>query len=377
MALLSGAVEILRELVSIPSVSVTSNRAVIEAAVRVLSSAHWDPRMLPYNDAKGIEKVNLIARPAGQSMSEFDLAFVCHTDTVPFDATAWPDATSLIERDGMLHGCGACDVKGSLAGILAAIAQTPASAIPRNVALILTADEETGCIGATKLLASESLRAKRVLVCEPTSLRPAIAGKGYGLAEVTITGKEAHSAFPREGKSAIFAAAAIIKQIESATMTATFNHLFDPPLTTFNVGTIEGGTAKNIIPGVCRFLVEWRPLPEDNPVDGIAWLNQLAADVAKSHAGCEISINVFRADAGFAYDTESSFVNALTEQLGTEPMGISFGSEATRFAKIAGEVVVLGPGDMHTAHSERECIPVAELDAFVDCVGALLRDETL
>jgi hypothetical protein len=32
---------------------------------------------------------------------------------------------------------------------------------------------------------------------------------------------------------------------------------------------------------------------------------------------------------------------------------------------------------MHTAHSERECIPVAELDAFVDCVGALLRAETL
>jgi acetylornithine deacetylase len=373
MAGVSRAVHILRELVAIPSISAMSNRPVMEAAVRHLEASGWTTRLLPYIDPQGMEKLNLMAQPAGQHGSSFDLAFVCHTDTVPFDAAAWPEATTLVERDGMLHGCGACDVKGSLAAILAAISGTAAAGIQQNVALILTADEEAGCIGATKLLAAEALRAKRVLVCEPTSLRPAVAGKGYGLAEVRVTGAEAHSAFPQQGRSAIYAAAAMIAGIEGAQPGSRGNTLFDPPHTTFNVGTIHGGSAKNILAGECRFLVEWRPLPEEDPSSAIAWLNQLAAAAAQSHPGCGFTIEVRRTDAGFACDAGSPFVRALSEGAGTRPAGISFGSEATRFARIADEVVVMGPGNMHTAHSNRECIPLAELEAFTRCVAALLR----
>jgi acetylornithine deacetylase len=369
---MSRAAEILRELVSIPSISSMSNRPVIEAASRILAQSGWTSRELTYADTQGMEKINLIASPQGQHAVEVDLAFVCHTDTVPFDAQSWPQATTLIERDGVLHGCGACDVKGSLAGILAAIGHTKTDAISKSVALILTADEEIGCIGATKLLAAETLRAKRVLVCEPTSLRPATAGKGYGLAEVRVAGKEAHSAFPQRGQSAIYAAAHVMLRIEGRRPSTPGNALFDPPHTTFNVGIVEGGTAKNIIPGECRFLVEWRPLPEENPVSAIHWLKELAAETMQSHPGCEIRVEALRADPGFASDAGSSFVRALSQHLGTEPAGISFGSEATRFTRIADEVVVMGPGNMHTAHSDRECIPIAELEAFTHCVRSLL-----
>lgn len=369
---MSRAVDILRELVAIPSVSSLSNRPVIEAASRVLAQSGWTSRELTYTDAQGIEKINLIASPKDRHAAKVDLAFVCHTDTVPFDAQSWPQATTLIERDQMLHGCGACDVKGSLAGILAAIADSKTDSISKSVALILTADEEIGCIGATKLLASENLRAKRVLVCEPTSLRPAVAGKGYGLAEVRVAGKEAHSAFPQQGQSAIYAAAHMMVRIEGGGSTTPGNALFDPPHTTFNVGMVNGGTAKNIIPGECRFLVEWRPLPEENPAAPVAWLKELGAEVMQSHPGCEIRVEALRADAGFASDAGSSFVRAISHHLGTEPTGISFGSEATRFARIAEQVVVMGPGNMHTAHSDRECIPVVELEAFTEFVRSSL-----
>jgi acetylornithine deacetylase len=371
---LTRAVEILRELVAIPSISAMSNRPVIEAAERMLTEFRWTPRRVPYRDVQGIEKINLIARPHGQEGSEIDLALVCHTDTVPFDPKAWPEATTIVERDGMLHGCGACDVKGSLAGILSAISQVSIEEITGGVALILTADEEIGCVGATRLLASESLRARHVLVCEPTSLRPAVAGKGYGLAEVRVTGKEAHSAFPLQGASAIYAAAQMMLSIRDR-KEETRNALFDPPFTTFNVGMVQGGTAKNIIPGECRFLVEWRPLPEENPAAAIEWLVALGARTQPSHPGCVIEVEAKRADAGFASPADSAFVRALSQHLGQKATGISFGSEATRFARIAEEVVVMGPGNMHTAHSDRECIPVAELEAFVDCVRAMLRGE--
>jgi acetylornithine deacetylase len=368
-----SATDILRELVSIPSVSSMSNRPLIEAAARMLEGSGWTTRQFPYRDAGGVEKVNLIARPGHQAaLTHADLAFVCHTDTVPFIPEAWLGATVLEERSGFLHGCGACDVKGSLAGILAAVFQTEAVGIDDSVALILTADEEVGCVGATHLLAEPVLRARTVIVCEPTSLRPGVAGKGYGLAEVRVVGKEAHSAFPRQGSSAIYAAAKMMLAIESNKHTAASNELFDPPWTTFNVGTVHGGTAKNIVPGECHFLVEWRPIPDVDPAAAAGWLKNLAERTQHENPGCAVYVDIRRAEPGFAYSPDSPLVRTLSARFGRQPTGISFGSEATRFAKVADEVVVLGPGDMHTAHSDRECIASAELEAWTDCVRSLL-----
>lgn len=366
--------EILRELVAIPSISAISNRPFIDAAVRILEGCGWVAHEFPYRDANWIEKVNVIASP-GQRVgeTEVELAFVCHTDTVPFVPDAWPNATELTERDGFLHGCGACDVKGSLAGILAGLAQTPVEKIAYPVALVLTADEEIGCAGATHLLAAPVLRAKSVIVCEPTSLRPAIAGKGYGLAEVVVQGKEAHSALPKEGASAIYGAATMMLAIEErGKQGAVRNDLFDPAWTTFNVGVVQGGTAKNIVPGECRFIVEWRPLPGEDPASALEWLKGLATETERRCPGCVVSVDARRADVGFAYAPDSHLVEALSQQLGTSLAGISFGSEATRFAKVADEVVVVGPGDMRTAHSDRECISIAELEAWTACVRKLL-----
>jgi acetylornithine deacetylase len=371
---MSSAVRILHKLVAIPSVSSMSNQPLIEAAEKILFAAGWTAQHFPYNDANGLKKINLIARPAHQSAAApVDLAFVCHTDTVPFTLEAWPAATELTEHDGFLHGCGACDVKGSLAGILAAISQLNGAEIKRPVALVLTADEEIGCIGASKLAAAQAIRARSVLVCEPTSLRPAIAGKDYSLAEVRVTGKEAHSAFPQQGASAIYAAAKMMLAIEAHTPSASaINPLFDPPHTTFNIGVVKGGTAKNVIPGACTFLVEWRSIPNEDPRAAIALLESLAVKTQSESSGCSVHVKALRSDPGFEYSADSPFVQSLSKKLGQQPTGISFGSEATRFAQVADEVVVLGPGNMHTAHSDRECISIAELHTWVDCVHSLL-----
>lgn len=368
------AVDILRDLVAIPSISAISNRPLVDAAVRILEAGGWAAHEFPYRDANGVEKVNVIASPTRAAVAPaVDLAFVTHTDTVPFVPEAWPGATELTERDGFLHGCGACDVKGSLAGILAAIAQTPVEEIAGSVGLVLTADEEIGCVGATHLLSAPALRAKSVIVCEPTSLRPAIAGKGYGLAEVVVRGKEAHSALPEEGASAIYAAAKMVLAIEARGEDgAGRDELFDPPFTTFNVGVVQGGTAKNIVPGECRFLVEWRPLPGEDVTVALGWLKGLAAETEREYPGCVVTVDGRRAEAGFAYPAHSRLVEELTALLSQRATGISFGSEATRFANVADEVVVIGPGDMHTAHSDRECIAIAELETWTECVRQLL-----
>jgi acetylornithine deacetylase len=373
------AAEILRELVAIPTPSSVSNLPLIEWVRHFVETCGWRSELIPYDDDAGIAKANMIARPAAAQANEaIDLAFVCHTDTVPF-SSAWSDALQLRSSGGqLLHGCGACDVKGALACFLAALHDTAGETVRNGVALLLTADEEIGCKGMDRLLAGTHLHIRSAIVSEPTSLRPGVAGKGYGLARVTVHGAEAHSAFPSEGVSAITIAARFITELEhrhtrekhSDAAGAKPDHLFDPPHTTVNIGVIHGGSAKNILAGECSFLVEWRPLPSEDPRAMIAVLEQIAAQFAESRA--RIVIEPLRADRGFAPSVAGPLQNTLRKSQGRAPVGISFGSEAGRLSRVAEEVIVIGPGDMHTAHSDRECVPIAELDEWTETLRGLI-----
>lgn len=118
---MTTACDHLLNLIRIPSVSSASNRGVIEYATRALSLAGWSARETVYVDASGVEKVNLIAAPPHQDIAahSVDLAFVCHTDTVPF-SPSWNDALAPFIKQEFLYGCGACDVKVFFACLLEA-----------------------------------------------------------------------------------------------------------------------------------------------------------------------------------------------------------------------------------------------------------------
>lgn len=367
--------EILRTLVGIESVSSLSNAPVLDAIQQLLEPHGWYIQRFAYIAADGLEKANLLAVPKQfkDSLPDVELLFVCHTDTVPF-RREWTEATVLTEKDGFLHGNGSCDVKGSLAALISAALQVDTASMKFPVAYAFTAEEEIGCIGATRLAASGAIHPRNVIVCEPTSLRPATAGKGYALAEVNIRGREAHSAFPYRGASAINAAANFIVRLEQLQKqpAARSDARFTPPITTFNVGVLNGGTAKNIVAGACSFLVEWRPLPSEDPALGGSILKEIAVEVSSEHPGCEIEVKVLRTDAGFANPASDLLGATLCHLLHRTETGISFGSEATRFAAIAQAVVVVGPGDMETAHSERERVPIDELEEWTSTIKQLL-----
>jgi acetylornithine deacetylase len=376
------AQEILRILVGIPTPSSVSNLPMLDWVKRFLEGKGWRVQLYCYSDERNVEKANLIARPpAATEDAPIDLAFVCHSDTVPI-ADDWPAALDLntSQAGTLLHGCGACDVKGSLACFLAALDGMDPQAVLPGVALILTSDEEIGCKGVRRLLDTVKLRIGAAIVSEPTSLRPGIAGKGYGMARITVKGIEAHSAFPQEGLSAIALAARLIDRIEklAAQPSQSADPLFDPPRTTVNIGVIEGGSAKNIVPGKCWFMVEWRPIPADPPRAFLTQLEWLIDQLHVDEPRVRIHVEPFRADPGFAPVNAGplqSRLSQITEQIGRQPhppTGISFGSEANRIAEVAGEVIVMGPGDMHTAHSRRECVPSSELVEWTETLALLL-----
>jgi acetylornithine deacetylase len=372
---------LLDKLIRIPSVSTLTNRPVIEFVEKRLRASGWNCLELPYHDTNAVEKVNLLATPPWQRPNDFtvDLALVCHTDTVPYNP-GWTCAIDPQVIDGAMHGCGACDVKGFLACLLASLLNTPEAHFASTVALVLTAEEEIGCVGARHLLQASLLQPRHVLVGEPTSLRPARAGKGYGLAEVRVFGKEAHSAHPAQGISAIYRAARLIGQIEQYAESLKnvpdpeSARIFEPPYTTFNVGTIEGGTAKNILAGECKFLLEWRLLPGNAMGKIPDIMQQMVKELQNDDPDFYYEMSVLREQPGFETSARSPLVRRWTEISGHDAIGVPFGTEAPLMSTLAEDTIVVGPGDMRTAHSPRECVPLAELDMCVAWLSELLKN---
>ncbi|HEY0385107.1 MAG TPA: acetylornithine deacetylase [Pyrinomonadaceae bacterium] len=365
--------ETLRELVRIDSVSARPNAEIINYLAARMERNGFSVRRFAYTDERGVEKMNMVATLGPNSSDEMvELALVGHTDTVPYDAQAWPTALQLTEREGRLYGRGACDTKGFIAAALVAVEGLRLSSVRRSLALVFTADEEVGCLGAKQLVEQRALRARYSIVGEPTSLQPMRAGKGYCLAEVTVGGREAHSAYPSLGASAVFRAARLVSRLEkiAGELQAQTDAAFEPPYTTLNVGIIQGGTAKNIIAGQCRFTLEWRPVPGQGARHVLDLLERAIEEERARDADYACEVRVLRLDNGMATAFDSPLVRML-EEAAAQPAGtIAFGTEAPQMAELGAEAVVFGPGNIRVAHRTDEFVAVEDLRA---CVNILAR----
>ena len=210
-----------------------------------------------------------------------------------------------------------------------------------------------------------------MVIGEPTGLRPVLAGKGYALAEIVVRGKEAHSAFPARGRSAIFDAARVLIALEriAKKLEARKNNAFDPPFTTLNAGLISGGTAKNIVAGECRITVEWRPVP------GQAgdWTADLIREALAGLRGIDATLDVKRLDPAFDPSATRGLVTMVESLTGHAATTVSFGTEAAHLSELTSEAIVFGPGDMTVAHKSGEFVPVKELRECVDYLVALIQ----
>ncbi|HYE16783.1 MAG TPA: acetylornithine deacetylase [Pyrinomonadaceae bacterium] len=357
-------VETLAGLVAVDSTSSRTNAEIIRLLAPRLSAWGMHVRFLPYEDEAGVEKINLVATT--HDADEVELALVGHTDTVPFDPE-WGEALKLTGRGGRLYGRGACDTKGFIAAALAAAGQAGLKNLRKPLALVFTADEEVGCLGAKRLAEARPFRARYAVVGEPTSLRPVRAGKGYCLAEILVRGREGHSAYPESGASAVTRAARLITRIERVAeeLKREAHEAFDPPHTTVNVGLIRGGTAKNIIAGECRFTLEWRPVPGQRPERVAEMVSREAEALRAEDADFDCEVRVTRLDAGMETPAASALVRELEAATGFSAGTISFGTEAPQMAELGAEAVVFGPGDIRTAHRTGEFVPEEELRGAV------------
>ncbi|HEY0077357.1 MAG TPA: acetylornithine deacetylase [Pyrinomonadaceae bacterium] len=367
----------LGELVGIDSRSALSNLEVIEYGSARLEASGFAVRRMSYTDEGGVEKFQLVAvapRETGED-EEVALALVGHTDTVPFDP-AWREALTLTESEGKLYGRGACDTKGFIAAALTAVESIDLSRLRRPVAVVLTADEEIGCLGAKRLAEAGTLRVRNAIVGEPTRLQPMRAGKGYCLAEIVVRGREGHSAYPALGASAIFRAARLITRLEALAerLKEQAHEVFDPPFTTLNVGLIRGGTAKNIIAGECRFTLEWRPVAGERAAQLVEQVEGELAAMRAEDTDFDGELRVIRLDEANETPADAALVRALEEATRKTSGAVAFGNEAPQMVEMGAQAaVVFGPGDIRVAHRTGEFVPVEELNACVRILADMIE----
>ncbi len=353
-------VPLLRSLVAVDTTSARSNLPLLDRLESEARALGFDTRRATWVDGDGVDKGNLVCRRGADASG--GLALVGHTDCVPFDPE-WNEALAGAERDGRVYGRGAADTKGFLAAALVAASRTRASRSP--LALLFTADEEVGCLGAKRLLADGRVHPRHAIVGEPTSLTPVRAHKGYCAVEVVIRGLEGHSAYPDVGASAIHAMGRLWPEIEriGEELRRETDAAFLPPHTTWNVGVVRGGKARNIIAGECRFTYEWRPLPGQDPRRALRLLEDACERLAAASGGkLSIAVAPLRTDAAAVTPPEAEIVAFLEKESGNRATTVPFGTELPEVIGMGAEACVFGPGDIRVAHRTGEFVEVSELE---------------
>jgi acetylornithine deacetylase len=373
---------LLHDLVAFPSVSGQSNLPIVEYIERWLAE-HGVP-CERVSDESG-ERANLFATIGPDRGGGIMLS--AHLDVVPALPDGWDSAPfTLTERDGLLFGRGAVDMKGFLAAVLAMVPvfQTRAAELDRPLHLAFTYDEESGNFGAQRLydfLMARPTRPAIAIVGEPTGMRPIVGHKaGYEMI-AEVHGAASHAARPYAGVNAIHYASRLIGHMEERTQSMAVQPRagspFDPPYTTINVGWIEGGMARNVVPESCRFDWEIRPIPEDDGDAILAGIQQhidtvLQPEMRARHPDTGITLRHEVIYPALRAEPDGAAARLVRDLWTDAPPGVfSIGTDGGYFQAAGISTVILGPGQTARMHETNEYIEVSELEACLDFLARL------
>ena len=370
-------VTLTRELVAVPSESQMSNLPVMNALASHLEALGF--RATPYRQ-KTVhpghgEKVNLVAE---RGTGPRRLVFSGHLDTVPVgDRSLWNhdpfggDGTV----GGKLYGRGAVDMKGQVAAMVCACANTPTSVLNKlTLALSITGDEEVGHLGI-KALCSEHVFEDAVgaVIGEPTSLAIVRAHKGGMTVKVRVHGISCHSSTPREGVNAIDQAVRLITRLAAGLKDWTARRVpaFEDEPPTFTVARISGGVADNVVPAVCELNISGRALVMEHFEGYCRGIERVIAELQQEDAAAGIpEERRFRADTEMIKwappmicDTESPWYRLVAGLVGqTKPLYATYGTDAGVLNQVGLPCVVWGHGSIDRAHKPNEYVTVEELE---------------
>jgi acetylornithine deacetylase len=377
--ILADAIGLLERLVAFDSESDKSNLPLIDFVEAHLAERGVDVLRAPNRTG---DKAALLAT-IGPKV-EGGIVLSGHTDVVPVVDQGWTgDPFKLRRQDGRLFARGACDMKGFDAIALAMIPFFQAADLQRPVHILLSYDEETTCLGSVDFIdrfGKDLPRPAAVIVGEPTMMEVVDAHKSIATFWTTVTGLEAHSSNPALGANAVETACEIVTEIyrlaDAYQAPARRNLRFDPPYSTLHVGTIRGGTARNILARECSFHWEFRGVPGDSMREALQQIEDYVERVAlprltRAVKGPRVD-TVVEVDIPGLLARSGSFAETLALALtgSNQTRTAAFATEAGQFQSAGLSTIVCGPGAIEQAHKPDEFIERSQIEA---CIGFMQR----
>ncbi len=335
------AIRLTRQLIDIQSIS--SHEAMVsDFLFRELSRMGCQVVQIPVEQ----DRSNLYATWPQEPFPE--IVFSTHMDTVPPFIPSSEDADHIFGR-------GACDAKGIIAAQMAAAERLRQDKI--YAGLLFVVGEERDSLGAK--VANDWIeqhvaghkhgrRPKFLVNGEPTENRIALASKGTLRVEVTASGKMAHSAYPELGDSAINKFIPALARLLAMPLPS------DPEIgpCTMNIGLIEGGRAPNVISDYAHADLVYRLVGPSH---------DLRQQILQQ-AGHDVKID---------FPLELPFLR-LRSVDGLPTMIAAFTTDIPRLTHW-GEPLLIGPGSIHVAHTDREFIEKKQLVEAIDLYCAIAK----
>ncbi|MCM1484184.1 MAG: M20/M25/M40 family metallo-hydrolase [Muribaculaceae bacterium] len=343
--MLNSAVELLKRMVSTPSVS-REESAVASLLYDELRSRGLAVRRYRNN----VWTANFSTRDSAKPL----LMLNSHIDTVK-PAAGWTlDPYKPEVSAGCIYGLGSNDAGASVVSLIEAFCAMRSADLSFDMLLALTAEEEVGGENGMRaflpMLGDEGLLPDMVLVGEPTGMQPAIAERGLVVLDCIAHGRAGHAA-RREGDNAIYRAMADIDILRKLTFPKESQELGPIGIA---VTMIQAGTAHNVIPAECRFTVDVRTTD--------AYTNEQTAQMISEAIESDATPRSTRVRASVISRSHPMVMAAC--ECGGEP----FASPTTSDMSLLGGIpsLKMGPGESKRSHTPDEYIEIDEINAGID-----------
>jgi acetylornithine deacetylase/succinyl-diaminopimelate desuccinylase-like protein len=256
-------------------------------------------------------------------------------------------------RDGFVFGAGVLDTRGQIAALLDAVQRTTSPA-----ELVFFSEEETTGAGSWHFEPHRPFEG--ALVLEPTSFSLCVALAGDVEVRFFVEGLSGHGAYPHAAQNAIALAMEVARECEGIVASFARHPLFVPPLRLM-LGKIEGGESSYVVPERCMLECAL-PFP---PPYGVEEVKERVLALTRRYP---LQVVFLDTNPAFSISPENPVVVRLRSALeqvdarGVVYAGMPSWTDATYLAMRGVPSVVFGAGDLALAHSERECVSIAELE---------------
>jgi len=269
-----------------------------------------------------------------------DIVLSTHLDTVPPFFPAHEDAEHI-------YGRGSCDAKGILAAQVSAAERLKNDGV-KDFALLFLVGEETVSDGAREANL-HPCGSRYIINGEPTENKLVLGSKGFLRIDLRARGKMAHSAYPQLGENAIDKLLDVLADLREVSLPVS--PVLGP--STLNIGWVAGGRAANVIPDHATAQILVRTVEDSEP------LRKRISEIVGHR--CELD---------FVRDTPLLMMEKLE---GYETDIVAFTTDLPSLTNW-GRPLLLGPGSISMAHTERECVRKADLVAAANLYYRLVRD---